>query len=45
MIESTDMLLATGNELALLIALADDAPAAQASAFDEFVTRPLRPAG
>ena len=40
------MLLATGNELALLIALADDVPAAQASAeaaFDEFVTRLLQP--
>lgn len=40
------MLLATGNELALMIALADDVPAAQASAeaaFDEFVTRLLRP--
>ena len=38
------MLLATGNELALLIALADDVPAAQASAeaaFDEFVRRLL----
>ncbi|MGO9972565.1 MAG: TetR/AcrR family transcriptional regulator [Solirubrobacteraceae bacterium] len=40
------MLLATGNELALMIALAEDVPAAQASAeaaFDEFVTRLLRP--
>jgi AcrR family transcriptional regulator len=40
------MLLATGNELALMIALADDVPAAQASAeaaFDEFVTRLLPP--
>jgi AcrR family transcriptional regulator len=40
------MLLATGNELALMIALADDVPAAQASAekaFDEFVTRLLQP--
>ena len=38
------MLLATGNELALLIALAEDVPAAQASAeaaFDEFVKRLL----
>jgi AcrR family transcriptional regulator len=42
------MLLATGNELALMIALADDVPSAQASAeaaFDEFVTRLLRPSG
>jgi AcrR family transcriptional regulator len=41
------MLLATGNELALLIALADDLPAAQASAeiaFDEFLARLLPPA-
>ena len=40
------MLLATGNELALMIALADDVPTAQASAeaaFDEFVTRLLQP--
>jgi AcrR family transcriptional regulator len=40
------MLLATGNELALMIALADDVPAAQASAeaaFDEFVARLLQP--
>jgi hypothetical protein len=40
------MLLATGNELALLIALADDVPAAQATAeaaFDEFLTRLLPP--
>jgi len=40
------MLLATGNELALMIALADDVPAAQASAeaaFDEFVMRLLPP--
>jgi AcrR family transcriptional regulator len=40
------MLLATGNELALLIALADDVPAAQASteaAFDEFLVRLLPP--
>lgn len=40
------MLLATGNELALMIALADDVPAAQASAeaaFEEFVTRLLQP--
>lgn len=40
------MLLATGNELALLIALADDVPNAQASAgaaFDEFLTRILPP--
>ncbi len=40
------MLLATGNELALLIALADDVPAAQSSAeaaFDEFLTRLLPP--
>lgn len=38
------MLLATGNELALLIALADDVPEAQASAevaFDEFIKRLL----
>jgi AcrR family transcriptional regulator len=42
------MLLATGNELALMIALADDVRSAQASAeaaFDEFVTRLLRPSG
>lgn len=42
------MLLATGNELALMIALADDVPAAQASseaAFDELVTRLLQPPG
>jgi AcrR family transcriptional regulator len=41
------ILLATGNELALVIALADDVPAAQASAeaaIDEFLTRLLRPA-
>ena len=41
------MLLATGNELALIIALADDIPAAQASAeaaFDEFLTRLIPPA-
>jgi hypothetical protein len=40
------MLLATGNELALLIALADDVPAAQANAgaaFDEFLNRILPP--
>jgi AcrR family transcriptional regulator len=40
------MLLATGNELALLIALADDVPAAQANAgaaFDEFLSRILPP--
>jgi AcrR family transcriptional regulator len=42
------MLLATGNELALMIALADDVPAAQRSAeaaFDVFVARLLRPPG
>jgi len=42
------MLLATGNELALMIALADDVTAAQASAeaaFDEFLTRLLPPTG
>jgi AcrR family transcriptional regulator len=41
------ILLATGNELALVIALADDVPAAQASAeaaIDEFLTRLLQPA-
>jgi AcrR family transcriptional regulator len=41
------MLLATGNELALLIAIADDVPAAQATAeaaFDEFIRR-LLPSG
>jgi AcrR family transcriptional regulator len=41
------MLLATGNELALIIALADDVPAAQAraeAAFDEFLNRLLPPA-
>jgi AcrR family transcriptional regulator len=41
------ILLATGNELALVIALADDVPAAQASAeaaVEEFLTRLLRPA-
>jgi hypothetical protein len=40
------ILLATGNEMALVIALADDIPAAQASAeaaVDEFLTRLLRP--
>lgn len=40
------MLLAAGDELALVIALADDVPAAQAraeAAFDEFVTRLLPP--
>jgi AcrR family transcriptional regulator len=42
------ILLATGNELALVIALADDVPAAQASAevaVEEFLTRLLRPVG
>lgn len=41
------ILLATGNEMALVIALADDVPAAQATAeaaVAEFVTRLLRPA-
>jgi AcrR family transcriptional regulator len=41
------ILLATGNEMALVIALADDIPAAQAAAeaaVDEFLTRLLRPA-
>lgn len=41
------ILLATGNELALVIALADDVPAAQATAeaaVEEFLTRLLRPA-
>jgi AcrR family transcriptional regulator len=40
------ILLATGNEMALVIALADDVPAAQASAeaaVDEFLTRLLQP--
>ena len=40
------ILLATGNEMALVIALADDVPAAQASAeaaVEEFLTRLLRP--
>jgi AcrR family transcriptional regulator len=40
------MVLATMNELALLIALADDVPSAQASAtaaVDEFLSRLLRP--
>ena len=40
------ILLAAGNEMALVIALADDVPAAQASAeagVDEFLTRLLRP--
>jgi len=40
------ILLATGNELALVIALADDVAAAQASAeaaIDEFLTRLLQP--
>lgn len=40
------ILLATGNELALVIALADDVPAAQAAAeaaVEEFLTRLLRP--
>jgi AcrR family transcriptional regulator len=40
------MLLATGNELALMIALADDVPAAQeraSAAFDEFLRRILPP--
>jgi len=42
------ILLATGNEMALVIALADDVPAAQASAeaaVDEFLTRLLQPPG
>jgi AcrR family transcriptional regulator len=41
------ILLATGNEMALVIALADDVPAAQATAeaaVDEFLTRLLQPA-
>lgn len=41
------ILLAAGNEMALVIALADDVPAAQATAeaaIDEFLTRLLRPA-
>jgi hypothetical protein len=41
------ILLATGNEMAMVIALADDVPAAQATAeaaVDEFLTRLLRPA-
>jgi AcrR family transcriptional regulator len=40
------ILLAAGNELALVIALADDVPAAQATAeaaVDEFLTRLLQP--
>lgn len=40
------ILLATGNEMALVIALADDIPAAQAkaeAAVDEFLSRLLRP--
>ena len=40
------ILLATGNEMALVIALADDVPAAQASAqaaVEEFLTRLLQP--
>lgn len=40
------ILLATGNEMALVIALADDVPAAQAAAeaaVDEFLTRLLQP--
>ncbi|MFI5694703.1 TetR family transcriptional regulator [Kribbella sp. NPDC051586] len=40
------ILLAAGNELALVIALAEDVPAAQATAeaaVDEFLTRLLRP--
>src|SRR5205823_3069679 len=40
------ILLATGNEMALVIALADDVPAAQAAAeaaVEEFLTRLLRP--
>ncbi len=40
------ILLATGNEMALVIALADDVPAAQASAeaaVEEFLTRLLKP--
>lgn len=40
------ILLATGNELALVIALADDVPAAQAAAeaaVEEFLARLLRP--
>lgn len=42
------ILLATGNELALMIALADDVATAQASAeaaVEEFLTRLLSPAG
>lgn len=42
------ILLAAGNEMALAIALADDVPAAQATAeaaVEEFLTRLLRPAG
>jgi AcrR family transcriptional regulator len=42
------ILLATGNEMALVIALADDVPAAQAAAeaaVEEFLTRLLQPAG
>jgi AcrR family transcriptional regulator len=42
------ILLAAGNEMALVIALADDVPAAQASAeaaVDEFLTRLLQPPG
>ncbi|WP_433475737.1 TetR family transcriptional regulator [Spirillospora sp. CA-142024] len=41
------ILLAAGNEMALVIALADDVPAAQAAAeaaVEEFLTRLLRPA-
>ncbi|WP_433469882.1 TetR/AcrR family transcriptional regulator [Spirillospora sp. CA-128828] len=41
------ILLAVGNEMALVIALADDVPAAQAAAeaaVEEFLTRLLRPA-
>jgi len=40
------ILLATGNEMAMVIALADDVPAAQATAeaaVEEFLTRLLRP--
>lgn len=47
MVESfAHILLATGNEMALVIALADDIPAAQKAAeaaVDEFLTRLLRP--